>query len=212
MAAAPALSPALATITTRSAEAISSTRFLVRPARSLSQPPSEKRSGALPEAAPAKAEAVRKLAPCHELRASSLTTRSLAASSAMTLTARGREFGASMRNFASAAELMRADSLCILILPKQYGRATIAKRAPYFIVGMVLYNGRLSFLKRSLADFRRDSDVLYRQTSRSLRHQRGRARHRAQGRDRRSGAGGVQYRWRILRHRRPVHAWPRLAV
>ena len=27
--------------------------------------------------------------------------------------ARGREFGASMRNFASAAELMRADSLCI---------------------------------------------------------------------------------------------------
>src|SRR5262249_56074728 len=110
--------PALATITTRSAEAISSTRFLVRPARSLSQPPSEKRSGALPEAAPAKAEAVRKLAPCHELRASSLTTRSLAASSAMTLTPRGPEFGASMRNFASAAELMRADSLCILYSPE----------------------------------------------------------------------------------------------
>ena len=59
MAAAPALSPALATITTKSAEAISSTRFLVRPARSLSQPPSEKRSGALPEVLPAKAEAVK---------------------------------------------------------------------------------------------------------------------------------------------------------
>jgi len=79
----------------------------------LSQPPSEKRSGALPEAAPAKAEAVRKVAPCQESRAKSFTTRSLAASSAMTLMARGREFGAAMRNFASAAELMRADSLSI---------------------------------------------------------------------------------------------------
>src|SRR5215472_17004264 len=112
-AAAPALSSALATITTRSAEAISSMRFLVRPARSLSQPPSEKRSGAPPEVAPAKAEAVRKVAPCQASHANCLTTRSPAVSSAITLTARGREFGASMRNLASVAELMRADSLCI---------------------------------------------------------------------------------------------------
>src|SRR5207248_11402084 len=117
IAAAPALSPALATITTRSADAISSTRFLVRPARSLSQPPSEKRSGALADAAAAKADAVRKVAPCQEPRANSFTTRSLPASSAMTLTARGREFDASIRKFASAAELLRADALGMRVSP-----------------------------------------------------------------------------------------------
>src|SRR5204862_1607250 len=45
--------------------------------------------------------------------ASRLTTASPAASSAITLIARGIEFGACTRNRASAAELMRADSLCI---------------------------------------------------------------------------------------------------
>jgi len=35
----------------------------------------------------------------------------------MTLTARGREFGRSMRNLASAAELIRADSLAIVRSP-----------------------------------------------------------------------------------------------
>src|SRR4029077_19630794 len=32
------------------------------------------------------------------------------------------------------------------LISKAYGRATIAKRARYFIIGTVLYNGRLSLL------------------------------------------------------------------
>src|SRR5207247_1511781 len=47
--------------------------------------------------------------------ASRLTTASPAASSAITLIARGIEFGACTRNRASAAELMRADSLSIIV-------------------------------------------------------------------------------------------------
>ena len=46
--------------------------------------------------------------------ASCLTTLSLGVSSAITLTARGFEFGALMRNLASAAELIRADLLSIV--------------------------------------------------------------------------------------------------
>jgi hypothetical protein len=45
---------------------------------------------------------------------------------------------------ASAAELIRADSLCIAYSPDD--RATIAKRADYFIIGALLYNGRPSLL------------------------------------------------------------------
>src|SRR5271169_43689 len=86
IAAAAAFSPAVATITTRSAEFTSSTRFLVRPARSLSQPFMENLSPFF--GAPEKAVAVRKLARCQGDWARSLTTRSLGASSAITLMAR----------------------------------------------------------------------------------------------------------------------------
>ena len=67
--------------------------------------------------APENAEAVRNVARCHGEAANSLTMRSLGASSAITLTARACEFGRSMRNFASAAELIRADSLCMIRSP-----------------------------------------------------------------------------------------------
>src|SRR5580692_6896839 len=98
-------------MTTRSAEFTSSTRFLVRPARSASQPPTENFSplGGAPE----NDDAVRNVAACHCDCARSLTMCSLWLSSAITLTARGFEFGRLMRNLASAAELIRAESLSI---------------------------------------------------------------------------------------------------
>ena len=68
-----ALSPAAATITTRSALLTSSIRFLVRPARSLSQP--EKLSPAF--GAPPNADAVKNVARFHFRCDISLTTRSL---------------------------------------------------------------------------------------------------------------------------------------
>ncbi len=68
-----ALSPAAATITTRSALSTSSIRFLVRPARSLSQP--AKLSPC--RGAPPNADAVKKVARFQLRCASSLTTRSL---------------------------------------------------------------------------------------------------------------------------------------
>src|ERR1700733_5902424 len=107
IAAAAAFSPAVATMTTRSALLTSSTRSLVRPARSLSQPFME--NGSSCRGAPEKAVAVRKVAPCHGACASSLTARSAGGSSAITLTARGLELGAAMRNLACAAEAIRAD-------------------------------------------------------------------------------------------------------
>src|SRR5215210_8744923 len=109
MAAASAFCPGVAIITTRSALVTSSTRFLVRPARSLSQPSTENRAfwrGAL-----ANAEAVKNVAARHCDCASSLTTSSLGLSRAMTFTTRACEFGSLIRNLASAAELMRALSL-----------------------------------------------------------------------------------------------------
>src|SRR5436305_7587009 len=115
IAAAWAFSPAVATITIRSADATSSIRSLVRPATSLSQPVIEK---SLPLAgAPENAEAVKKVAWFHFAWASRLTTRSAGVSSAMILIARGFEFGASMRKRASAADAIRALSLCILRAP-----------------------------------------------------------------------------------------------
>src|SRR5229473_8326196 len=111
MVAAWAFSPAVATITTRSAEPTSSIRSLVRPAMSLSQPVIEKlspRFGAL-----AKADAVKKLALFQACSASRLMTRSLGASSAMILMTRVFELGASMRNRASAADDILALSLTI---------------------------------------------------------------------------------------------------
>ena len=71
--AAAASSPAAATITTRSALLTSSIRFLVRPARSLSQP--EKLSPAF--GTPPNADAVKNVARFHFCCDSSLTTRSL---------------------------------------------------------------------------------------------------------------------------------------
>src|SRR5262249_25030221 len=62
---------------------------------------------------PSKRGAVKKLARCQEPRASRLTTRSLGGSSATTLTARGFEFGSSMRKRASSVVVMRAHSLDI---------------------------------------------------------------------------------------------------
>src|SRR5215217_9015757 len=109
IAAASAFWPGVAIITTRSAVVTSSIRFLVRPAKSLSQPFTENR--AVSRGALAKAEAVKNVAAAHEDCARSLTTCSLGLSSAMTLTARGFEFGSLMRNLASAAELIRALSL-----------------------------------------------------------------------------------------------------
>src|SRR3981189_486881 len=83
--------PALDTITTRSAVATSSTSALVRPARSLSQALIDQPSPL--GGVPSNLSEVKKLAPCHVRCATSLTTRSLAASSATTLTARGLELG-----------------------------------------------------------------------------------------------------------------------
>src|SRR5260221_10541709 len=106
------LSPAVATMTTRSAPLTSSTRSLVRPARSLSQPCTEKPR---PGGAPANADAVKKLALFQRRSARCLTSASLAGSSAMTLTCRGLEFGASIRNRASAAVDILALSLSIAV-------------------------------------------------------------------------------------------------
>src|SRR5215471_4757631 len=115
MEAACASSPAPAIITTRSAVLISSTRSLVRPARSCSQPLIE--NGLSPGSwrnALAKADAVRKLAWFHEARARRSTTRSLGRSSAITLTARGFEFGSLIRKRCSSAVVTRALSLRML--------------------------------------------------------------------------------------------------
>src|SRR5215468_364643 len=105
-------SPAVATITTRSAPLTSLTRSLVRPARSLSQPCMEKPR---PGGTPANADAVKKLALFQRRSARCLTTVSLAASSAMTLTCRSLELGASIRNRASAAVDILALSLSIAV-------------------------------------------------------------------------------------------------
>src|SRR5262245_13867460 len=86
-----ALVPALATITIRSALAISSIRFLVRPARSESHALIEERSPLL--GAPSTFGAVKNVARCQLPCASRLTTASLGGSSATTFTARGEEFG-----------------------------------------------------------------------------------------------------------------------
>src|SRR5258708_14250442 len=208
MAAAAAFSPAVATITTRSAVLTSSTRSLVRPARSVSQPPKEKGSenGSPRRGAPENDDAVRKLARCHGDCASSLTMRSLWASSAITLTARGCEFGRSMRNFASAAELIRADSLCIRRSP-WVSCLDIAQTQGYFIMCGVGYKA-LRFGKNC-------SEAIVhvrRKAHRALQHRRGGARRGAQGRDRGFDARGVQCRRPVLRHRRPVHPRPGLAV
>src|SRR5262245_1566815 len=114
--------PALDTITTRSADAISSTSALVRPARSPSQACIDQLSSALAELAsgasgqlgdslvrapdtrpepgssaragvPSNLIEVKKVARCQGACATRLTTRSLASSSAITLTARGWELG-----------------------------------------------------------------------------------------------------------------------
>src|SRR5262249_43094686 len=100
------LPPAATTITTRSALAISSSRSMARPATSPSH--------ACSDQAPAGAASPRKaknVARRHGPLAMRLTTHSLASSSAITLTARGCELGASMRKRASAALVARALSL-----------------------------------------------------------------------------------------------------
>src|SRR5436853_5116669 len=101
--------PGDATMTTRSAVPASVVKSLGWPEKS--------------RAAPGKAAALRNVALCHGRPASRLTMASLAVSRAMTLIARGREFGSWIRNRASARELIRADSLCMEILrPKQAPR------------------------------------------------------------------------------------------
>src|SRR2546426_9260794 len=95
--------PGDATMTTRSAEPASLVKSLGWPEKS--------------RAAPGKAAALRNVALCHGRPASRLTMASLAVSRAMTLIARGREFGSWMRNRASAREFIRADSLC-MVKPK----------------------------------------------------------------------------------------------
>src|SRR5215468_7224529 len=105
-----AFSPAVATMTTRSALLTSSIRFLVRPARSLSHPGMEK---PCPGGSPANADAMKKLALFHRSWARCLTTASLARSRAITLTYRGFELGSLIRNRASAAVVTRALSLSI---------------------------------------------------------------------------------------------------
>src|SRR5215510_1768667 len=100
-------------MTTRSAVLTSSIRFLVRPARSLSQPLTENAS--FFPGVPANDDAVRKVALLHCDPASCLIAASLGRSSAMTLTARAFEFGASMRKRASAAVAMRALSLSTVV-------------------------------------------------------------------------------------------------
>src|SRR5262245_33256914 len=117
MAAAWAFSPAAAIITTRSALAISSIRFFVRPARSVSHS-GEKRCALRG----ANADAVKKVARVHARAARCLATRSLDASSAMTLTLRGCELGASMRNLASAAVVARAHWLIIVVSTASHRR------------------------------------------------------------------------------------------
>src|SRR5690348_1471030 len=127
-------SPAVTTMTTRSAVLISARRSLVRPVRSLSHPAIE--NGALLRVAPSKAEAVRKVAPFHLRLARCFTTASLGWSSAITFTARGFELGALMRKRASAADDMRADSLsmgrlrCFLALPEPLGDQIVACATP----------------------------------------------------------------------------------
>src|SRR4051794_20073423 len=113
--AASAVSPALATITTRSAVLTSSISLMVRPARSLSQAfidQSAPACGGLSKCTEAKNDAL-----FHSPSASFFTTASLRLSSAMTLIARGLEFGALMRNLASSAVVIRALSLSITHSP-----------------------------------------------------------------------------------------------
>src|ERR1700691_2544396 len=214
IAAAAALSPAVATITTRSAVLTSSTRSLVRPARSLSHPPMEKRSPC--RGAPENEDAVRKEARCHWEPARSLTTCSLGASSAITLTARGCELGRLMRNLASAAELIRADSLCIPALLPAF--LDIAGPRPYFIMSGVMYNGARPNRKPPPSQPSPSSkpphspSYVRNETHRAVLHRRGRARRGAAGRDRRSDARGVQRRRRVFRYRRPVHPRAGLAI
>ena len=90
-AAAPGFVPALATITMRSADATSSIRSLVRPARSDSHAFMVQPSP--PRGAPSNLTEAKKLAHCQGPSASRLTTASLGGSSAITFTARGFEFG-----------------------------------------------------------------------------------------------------------------------
>jgi hypothetical protein len=73
------------------AAATSSTSALVRPARSLSQACIDQLSSL--RAAPSNLMEVKNVARCHPCCATRLTTRSLAASSATTLTTRGLELG-----------------------------------------------------------------------------------------------------------------------
>src|ERR1700722_10794167 len=216
-AAAAAFSPALATITTRSALSTSAIKSLVRPARSLSQPPME--NGSPARGAPENADAVRKLARCQGERASSLTTRSLGASSAITLTVRGREFGALMRNLASAAELIRADSLSIMpsfastllhqvrCVTSVAQVRTIANDKGYFISRDVLYKADDSKRKTTSRRY-----VHRRETPRTLQHRRHRAGRGGQGRDRGFGARRLQCRRRVLRYRRRLHSRAGLVV
>jgi hypothetical protein len=91
-AAADASAPAAATITTRSPLEIVSTSSRLRLAT---------------------AEAGKKLTPFHDRSDSLTSTSSQLGSSATTLTTRATDAGAGTRNRASAAELIRADSLNI---------------------------------------------------------------------------------------------------
>ena len=111
--AASAFWPAVAIITTRSAWSISSIRLLVWPARSASHPAIE---NGCPAGGPL-VGAVKNAACGHSDCASRLTTATHSRSSAITLTERGRELGASIRKRASAALAARADLLCMAITP-----------------------------------------------------------------------------------------------
>src|ERR1043166_5888136 len=103
------LPPAAATITTRSALAISATRSSARPATS----PSHACIDQAPRGAPSSESEVKKVARRHGPLAMRLTTRSAATSRAITLTVRGCELGASMRKRCSAALVARALSLAM---------------------------------------------------------------------------------------------------
>src|SRR4051794_16937257 len=99
-------SPAVDSVTITSADAICSIKFIVSPASPASQPPTGC-AGAEPPGAR------RNVAFCQWPSARRRNTRSLGPSSAMTLTARARAFGASMRKRDSEARVARADSLSI---------------------------------------------------------------------------------------------------
>src|SRR5262249_48305238 len=91
--------PGEATITTRSAVSTSLVKSFAWPEK--------------PRAVPGKPAALRNVAFVQELAPTWRTRTSLAASRAMTLIARGREFGSWMRNRDSAREFIRADSVII---------------------------------------------------------------------------------------------------